>query len=129
MLSMLRHMGFAAVLFATTTSSAVADAVVASEADAGKTISVHMGQSLTVNLTGAHASGKYRRVNADLTPELILSGRTTQAIDIAGAPETTPYSFTTAAPGTLVFKASYMATGAPIPKTNDVEFTVNVVAN
>jgi len=129
MLSMLRHAGFAAVLLATTTSSAFADTVVASEADAGKTVSVHMGQTLTINLTGAHASGKYWRLNADLTPELILSGRTTQAVDLPGAPETTSYSFTTTAPGTLMFKASYIATGAPIPKTDDVAFTVNVVAN
>ena len=125
--SILRNVGLAAFLVALASVPALADdAVVASEADSGKTVSVHMGQTLTIDLTGTHGSGKYWRLNADLTPELVLSGRTTQAVDMAGAPETTSYSFTTTAPGTLVFKASYMATGAPIPQTSDVQFTVVV---
>ncbi len=108
------------------TGPCLADGVVATAADSGKTVSVHVGQTLTIELTGAHASGKYWRMNGDLTPELTLSGRTTQSVDVTGAPETTSYSFATNAPGTLTFKASYIAPGAPIPKADDVVFTVSV---
>src|SRR5215470_20142181 len=106
-----RNISLTCLVVVLSAGSACADSVVASQADSGKTISVHMGQVLTVNLTGSHASGKYWRLNVDLTPELILSGRTTEAVALAGAPETTSYSFTTSAPGTLVFKASYIAPG------------------
>lgn len=101
-------------------------AVTASEADNGGTVSVPLGQPLTVNLTGTKGSGYYWRLDADLTPELILSGRTASSVDMPGAPETTSFTFTTNAAGTVIFKASYLKAGAPIPKTSNVVFTVNV---
>ena len=127
MLSALRHFGFCVFFAIASADAAGADDVVASAADSGKTVSVHVGQTLTVNLTGAHGSGKYWRLNGELTPELTLSGRTTQAVAIAGAPETSSFSFKTNMPGTLAFKASYLAVGAPIPKTDDVAFMVSVL--
>jgi len=128
MSSIFRNIGLVCIMVLSTAGSAAADEVVATAADSGKTVSVHLGRVLTVNLTGAHGSGKYWRLNADLTPELTLSGRTTaDAVTLLGAPETTSYAFKTNVPGTLIFKASYMATGAAVPKTNDVEFTINVV--
>lgn len=111
---------------ATKTAAAVASEVIATAADAGKTIAVHVGQVLTIKLNGTRGSGKYWRLNADLTPTLTLSGRTTNGLDAPGAAEETAYSFKTNKPGTLVFKASYLAPGAPIPKTDDLMFTVNV---
>lgn len=128
MSSFFRAISLVGIVVLSATGNAVADEVVASAADTGKTVSVHLGQVLTVNLTGTHGSGKYWRLNADLTPELTLSGRTTsQAVTLLGAPETTSYSFKTNVPGTLVFKASYIAPGAPVPKTKDVEFTIQVL--
>jgi predicted secreted protein len=128
MLAGLFRVGAIAAFVVMTAGDCLADEVVATAADSGKTVSVHVGQVLTVNLTGSHGSGKYWRLNADLTPELTLSGRSTQAgVALSGAPETTSYSFKTNSPGTLAFKASYMAAGAPIPTTNDVEFTINVL--
>ncbi|MGB8363606.1 MAG: protease inhibitor I42 family protein [Rhizomicrobium sp.] len=119
--------GVAASLFvACAGQSFAADAVVASEADAGKTISVPMGTPLVVNLSGSRGSGKYWRLDADLTPELVLSGRTTTSVEVPGAPETTSYTFTTNAPGTVTFKASYLKAGAPVPSSSDVVFTVAV---
>lgn len=101
--------------------------VVVTEADKGKTVSVPAGQSLVVKLTGALGSGYYWRLDVDLTPQLILSGRSTVAVDAPGAPQTTVFTFTTGTVGTKVFKASYLKAGAPIPTTSDVDFTVNVV--
>ena len=101
-------------------------AVVASEADNGKTVSVPLGQQLTVNLSDTNGSGYYWRLDADLTPELILSGRTTKTVDVPGAPETTTFVFTTEAAGTVTFKASYLKAGAPIPKTSKIAFKVIV---
>lgn len=105
-----------------------ADAVVATEADSGKTISVPLGTPLVVELTGHHGSGYYWRLDADLTPQLILSGRTTHALDMPGAPETTAFTFKTEATGSLQFKASNLKAGAPIPSGSDVSFTVEVTA-
>ncbi len=116
----------AGVLLARAEPSFAADAVVASEADSGKTISVPLGTPLTVNLTGSRGSGYYWRLDADLTPELVLSGRTATSLDVAGAPETTSFTFTTNAPGTVIFKASYLKAGAPIPSSSNVVFTVTV---
>src|ERR1700733_726197 len=113
--------GFAAFLFLAATSCAfAADAVVASSDDAGKTITVHMGQPLTVNLTGTKDSGYYWRLDADLTPELILSGRTASSLDLPGATQTTTFTFNTNAPGTVTFKASYLKAGAPIPNSSNI---------
>ena len=126
MFSHLRRLGLAAIV-SLSSVSAVADDVIATAADSGKTVSVHVGQGLTVNLTGTKGSGKYWRLNSDLTPELTLSGRSAQSGVLPGSTETTSYSFKTNSPGRLEFKASYMATGAPIPKTNDVEFTIDVL--
>jgi predicted secreted protein len=112
----------ASVLFAL---SAQADVTV-TEKDAGKTITVKQGNPLVVKLTGQSGSGYYWRLDSDLTPELILSGRTTKALDIPGSPQVTTFTFTTAAPGQLEFKASDLKAGAPIPKGSDVTFTVIV---
>jgi predicted secreted protein len=107
--------------------AATADVVV-TDADAGKTVDVKKGEALVVKLVGHHGSGYYWRLDADLTPELILSGRTTEALDLPGAPEETTFSFDTAAPGTVIFKASNLKAGAPIPTgSSDVTFTVNVL--
>ena len=123
-----RRVGAGAVMLALTAGNTFADEVVATAADSGKAVSIHVGQVLTINLIGSHGSGKYWRLSADLTPELTLSGRTTQTgVVLPGATETTSYSFKTNSLGTLLFKASYMVPGAPIPKTNDVEFTINIV--
>lgn len=105
--------------------AAFADVVV-TEKDAGKTIDVKKGEPLVVKLVGHHGSGYYWRLDADLTPELILAGRTTEALDLPGAPEETTFTFDTAAPGTLTFKASNLKTGAPIPTSSDFAFTLNV---
>ena len=122
-----RSVCLAGLVSALAATACFADDVVASEADSGKTVTVHLGQVLTINLGGVHGSGKYWRLNADLTPELTLSGRTMQSGVLPGTPEMTSYSFKTNTPGTLVFKASYMAMGALIPTTNDVEFNINIV--
>jgi FtsP/CotA-like multicopper oxidase with cupredoxin domain len=127
MLSTLRSLSIAGLVLAMTQGHAFADDVVASAADAGKTVSVHVGQTLRVDLVGAHGSGKYWRINGSLLPELTLSGRTTNGLDVPGADETTSYSFKTDQPGTLSFKASYLAPGAPIPATDDIAFTVDVL--
>ncbi|HTP78089.1 MAG TPA: protease inhibitor I42 family protein [Rhizomicrobium sp.] len=124
----MRHMTFVSaalagcVLFA---ASASADVVV-TEKDAGKTIEVKKGDALVVKLVGHHGSGYYWRLDADLTPELILSGRTTEALDLPGAPEETTFTFDTAAAGTLTFKASNLKTGAPIPTSSDFVCTIDV---
>jgi hypothetical protein len=104
-----------------------ASQVVATDQDTGKTITVAVGTPLVVKLTGHHGSGYYWRLDADLTPELILSGRETSALAVPGSPETTTFTFTTAAPGMLQFKASNLKAGAPIPTgPSDVSFTVVV---
>jgi len=123
----LRNFGLAGFFVVFTASASIADEVVATAGDSGKSVSVHVGQVLTVNLTGTHLSGKYWRLNADLTPELSLSGRTTEGGVLPGEAETTSFSFKTNVAGKLVFKASYLAIGALIPTTNDVEFTVDVL--
>jgi len=128
MFSALRKIGFACLALVLAGGHAFADEVVATAADSGKTVSVHVGQVLTVNLTGVRGSGKYWRINADLMPELTLSGRSVSGLEVPGAAETTSYSFKTNVPGALVFRASYLVPGAPIPKANDVEFTVAVLS-
>jgi predicted secreted protein len=100
--------------------------VVASNADNGKTISVASGTPLMIDLTGKHGDGYYWRIDADLTPELILSGRTTHSVAVPGAPETTSFTFTTDQVGQVIFKASYLKPGAPIPAKSDITITVNV---
>ena len=103
--------------------AALADVVV-TEKDAGKTIEVKKGEPLVVKLVGHHGSGYYWRLDGDFTPELILSGRTTEALDLPDAPEQTTFTFDTAASGTLTFKASNLKAGAPIPTTSDFAFTL-----
>ena len=118
-------MSLAAGVFALCAGQSYA-AVVASEADNGKTVSVPLGQPLTVDLNDTNGSGYYWRLDADLTPQLILSGRTTKTVDVPGAPETTSFVFTTDAAGTVTFKASYLKAGAPIPKSSKIVFKVIV---
>jgi predicted secreted protein len=125
---LIRFADIAACLFLLTIAPAfAADAVVASESDAGKTVSLHMGQSLTVNLTGTKDSGHYWRLGADLTPELVLSGRTASSLDVPGATETTSFTFASTAPGRVTFKASYLKAGAPIPNASDITFAIAVL--
>jgi predicted secreted protein len=100
--------------------------VVATGADNGKSVRVPLGEPLTVKLTGKKGSGYYWRLDADLTPELVLSGRTTSSVDLPGAEETTSFTFTTTAVGMIVFKASYLKPGAPLPKNSDIQFSVVV---
>jgi predicted secreted protein len=127
MLSLLRFAGMTGIVILLSTATATADEVVATAADNGKTVSVHVGQTLRINLTGTHGSGKYWRLNGDLTPELTLSGRTTDAVAVAGAAETTSISFKSNSPGSLAFKATYLLAGAEIPKIDDLAFTINVL--
>jgi predicted secreted protein len=100
--------------------------VVVTEKDAGKTIEVKKGEPLVVKLVGHHGGGYYWRLDGDFTPELILSGRTTEALDLPDAPEQTTFTFDTAASGTLTFKASNLKAGAPIPTNSDFAFTLTV---
>ncbi|MGZ5925030.1 MAG: protease inhibitor I42 family protein [Rhizomicrobium sp.] len=119
---------FAAIAFAGSVlfaQTALGDVVV-TEKDAGKTVDVKKGEPVVVKLVGHHGSGYYWRLDADLTPELILSGRTTEALDLPDAPEQTTFTFETVAPGTLTFKASNLKVGAPIPSSSDFAFTINV---
>lgn len=116
---------FAALAFFGFASGALAD-VVASNANNGKTVSVKSGTPLVIDLTGRHGDGFYWRIDADLTPELILSGRTTHSVAVSGAPETTTFTFTTDQVGTVTFRASYLKAGAPIPAKSDITITVNV---
>ena len=118
---------FAAVAFAFISQAAFADVVV-TEKEAGKTIEVKLGDPLVVKLTGRGDSGYYWRLDSDLTPELILSGRTVKTVEVPTEPQVTTFTFTTAAPGQLMFKASNLKAGAPIPTGHsDVVFAVNVV--
>lgn len=126
---MRKSLSVAALTFLIGASSAAfaASEVVATDADSGKTITVAVGTPLVVKLTGHHGSGYYWRLDADLTPELLLSGRQTKALALPGAPEMTTFTFTTSAPGTLEFKASNLKAGAPIPTgPSEVVFTVVV---
>jgi predicted secreted protein len=102
--------------------------VTVTNADNGKTVSVKQGEPLVIELTGKHEDGRYWRVDADPTPELILSGRTTASVAVPGAPETTTFTYTTGTPGQVVFRASYLKAGVPIPDKSDVSITVDVVA-
>jgi len=93
---------------------ALADGVTITDKDAGKTISVASGQPLTVRLPGTRGAG-YWRLDGDLTPELSLSGRTTESVLVPDAPETTVFSFATRTPGTVTLKASYVKSGESAP--------------
>ncbi|HUJ03264.1 MAG TPA: protease inhibitor I42 family protein [Rhizomicrobium sp.] len=105
--------------------TALADVTI-TDADNGKTVSVAQGDTLIVKLTGHHGSGNFWFLDADLTPELILSGRTTEAVDAAGAPEVTTFSFTTGEPGQVTFRATYRAPGTTATDKSDVSVTVDV---
>ncbi len=118
---------FAAALLCGFSASALADVTITS-ADTDKTISVKQGEALIVNLTGSHASGNFWFLDADLTPELILSGRTTESVAIPGAPETTTITFTTGDAGQVMFRASYRKPGTATPEKSEVAILVNVVA-
>lgn len=108
-------------------SPAVAGTVTATEADSGKTVSVPLNDSLEVKLTGQHNSGRYWRIDADLTPQLVLAGRTTKAVDVSGAPETTTFTFSADAPGTVTFRATYAKPGTPRAEKSDVSVMIDVM--
>lgn len=109
--TVLRAAVISALLVAT---PALADGVTITDKDAGKTISVSSGQPLTVRLPGVRGEG-YWRLDSDLTPELSLSGRTTESVLVPDAPETTIFSFATRTPGTVTLKASYVKNGTAAP--------------
>jgi predicted secreted protein len=127
-MSKLISRGAAALLvFCALSGSAFADVTV-TDADNGKTVSVKQGESLIIKLTGKHEDGRYWRVDADPTPQLILSGRTTDSVAVPEAPETTTFVYTTGEPGEVTFRASYLKAGVPIPDKSDVSIVVDVTA-
>lgn len=120
--------GCAAIAMLCATAAFANAAVTVTNADNGKTVSVKQGEPLVIELTGNHEDGRYWRVDADPTPQLILSGRTTASVAVPGAPETTTFTYTTGEPGEVVFRASYLKAGVPIPDKSDVSITVDVTA-
>ncbi len=114
-----------ALLFAT---PALADGVTITDKDAGKTIPVASGQPLTVRLPGTRGGG-YWRLDGDLTPELSLSGRTTESVLVPDAPETTIFTFATRTPGTVTLKASYVKTGGDQTPANSFAVLVTVTSS
>ena len=99
-------------------SPALADGVTITDKDAGRTITVVSGQPLTVRLPGTRGAG-FWRLDGDLTPELTLSGRSTESVLAPDAPETTIFTFTPKTAGTVTLKASYVKTGGdPTPANN-----------
>ena len=96
----------------------LADGVTITDKDAGRTITVVSGQPLTVRLPGTRGAG-FWRLDGDLTPELTLSGRSTESVLAPDAPETTIFTFTPKTAGTVTLKASYVKTGGdPTPANN-----------
>jgi predicted secreted protein len=108
-------------------SPALADGVTITSKDAGKTISVASGQPLTVRLPGTRGKG-YWRLDSDLTPELSLSGRTTESVLAPNAPETTIFSFAARTPGTVTLKASYVKSGDDRTPQNGFAVLVTVTS-
>lgn len=109
-------------------SSATAATVTASQADTGKTVSVMPGDSLVVTLPGQHNSGRYWRIDADLTPQLVLAGRTTKSVAVSGAPESTIFTFSAGAPGSVMFRATYAMPNTPRAAESDIAILVDVTA-
>lgn len=101
-------------------------AVTVTNADNGKTVSVKQGDSLVIELTGKHEDGRYWLIDVDPTPQLVLSGRTTASVAVPEAPETTTFTYMTGQTGQVVFRASYVKAGSPVPKDSDVSITVDV---
>ena len=102
-----------------------ADGVTITDKDAGKTIAVVSGQPLTVRLPGTRGSG-FWRLDGDLTPELTLSGRSTESVLVPGAPETTIFTFTPRSAGTVTLKASYVKAGGDRTPANSFAVLVTV---
>lgn len=109
-------------------SSATAATVSASQADTGKTVSVMPGDTLVVTLSGQHNSGRYWRIDADLTPQLVLAGRTTKSVAVSGAPESTIFTFSVGAPGSVMFRATYAMPNTPRAAESDIAILVDVMA-
>jgi predicted secreted protein len=118
--------GCAAIAVLCATASLANAQVTVTNADNGKTVSVKQGEPLVIELTGKHEDGRYWLVDVDPTPQLILSGRTTASVAVPEAPETTSFTYTTGDVGQVVFRASYVKTGSPVPKESDVSITVDV---
>jgi len=116
------------LLASATTLSPAAATVNASQADSGKTVTVALGDSLVVTLPGQHGSGRYWRIDADLTPQLVLAGRTTKSVAVSGAPESTVFTFSADSPGSVMFRATYAMPGTPQAATSDVSILVDVMA-
>lgn len=107
---------------------ALAKTVSVSATDNGKTVALAVGDTLEIVLPGQHGSGRYWRIDADLTPELVLAGRTTASVAEAGAPETTTFTFAAGAPGTVTFRATYAEPGTPRAESSQIAFEVEVGA-
>jgi predicted secreted protein len=104
---------------------ALADGVTITDKDAGRTIAIVSGEPLSVRLPGHRGAG-FWRLDTDLTPELILSGRSTESVRAPGAPETTIFTFTSRTPGTVALKASYVKTGGDPAPTNNFAVLITV---
>ncbi len=115
--------GFVCALFVS--SAAFADGVTVTDKDAGKTIAVVSGQPLTVRLPGTRGAG-FWRLDSDLTPELTLSGRSTESVLVPDAPETTIFTFTPRTAGTVTLKASYVKAGGDATPANSFAVMVTV---
>jgi len=107
-------------------SPAFADGVTVSDKDTGKTITVVSGQPLTVRLPGTRGAG-FWRLDSDLSPELTLSGRSTESVLVPGAPETTIFTFTPRTAGTVTLKASYVKTGGDATSAGSFAVMVTVL--
>ncbi len=121
----MRAFAFGTALAFAFASAAAASEVTITDKDSGKSVTLSPGDSLTVKLPGAHGAG-YWRLDVDLTPELTLSGRTTDSVVVAGAPETTTFSFTPRIAGTVTLKASYVKSGDDKAPSNSFAVTVVV---
>lgn len=106
-------------------SPALADGVTITDKDAGRTITVVSGQPLTVRLPGTRGAG-FWRLDGDLTPELTLSGRSTESVLVPDAPETTIFTFTPKTAGTVTLKASYVKTGGDQTPANNFAVLITV---
>jgi hypothetical protein len=117
------RLGLVAALFVA--SPAFADGVTVTDKDAGKTITVVSGQTLTVRLPGTRGAG-FWRLDCDLSPELTLSGRSTESVLMPDAPETTIFTFTPRTAGTVTLKASYVKAGGDATSAGSFAVMVTV---
>jgi hypothetical protein len=106
-------------------SPAFAGGITVTEKDAGKSVSVASGEPLTVRLPGIRGKG-FWRLDTDVSPELVLSGRKTESVLAPNAPETTVFTFASRTPGTVTLKASYVTSGGDITPADRFAVLVTV---